>query len=88
MNSASRRPQGPAFPVRGVFAADPHNPPLPPPDAIASEFVDHTGRVIAYVWIVQDHHDSETVEIQWGWLDKKDPAPSASGDAYGPRLLK
>lgn len=85
--TASRRPYGPAFPTRGVFPVDPQNPPVPPPDAIASEFVDHTGRVIGFAWVVQEHHDKDTMVAQWAWLDAKDPSPSASGGVYGPKLM-
>jgi hypothetical protein len=87
MSIASRRPYGPAFPVRGVFPADPHNPPVPPPGAIATEIVDHTGRIICYAWVVKEHADAAATEIQWEYLDSRDPI-SASGASSGPRLMK
>lgn len=83
---ASSRPFGPAFPIRGVFPADPHNPPVPPPDAIATEIVDHDGRVICYAWVVRDHADVRMREVQWQWLDDHDPIRSFASSG-GPRLM-
>lgn len=85
MSAAPGRPHGPAFPFRGVFPADPHNPPIPPPDAIASELVDHRGRVIAYVWVIKEHHDKALAELQWDYLDQRDPIVSSG--ASGPKLM-
>jgi hypothetical protein len=86
VNTASSRPYGPAFPRRGVFACDPKNPPLPPLDADAVEICDHTGRVIAFVWVVGEHVDTALRELQHEYLDQKDPIDGEG--VSGPRLLK
>lgn len=75
--STSNRPTDP-FPQeptsqRGVFAADPLNPPVAPPGAIAAEFKDETGRTIMFAWVAPDHAGQRYCDEAWDWLDRHVP---------------
>lgn len=70
--------------TRGVFDADPLNPPPPPPEARAIEIVDSTGRTIAYSWVLREHDDEDTTSTAWAWLKKHDANPSS----VRPRLVR
>lgn len=56
---------------RGVFPADPLEPPAPPHDARAVKIKNSSGRIIAYGWTVAEHsHD--LANASWDWLDQHD----------------
>ncbi len=61
------------YSVRGCFVADPLHPPVPPVGAVAIETKDHTGRVIAYQWVIPEHADELLDRSTWEWLDMHDP---------------
>lgn len=66
-------PTPPSIPsFRGVYEADPENPPAPPPGAKAVEIKDRTGRVISYGWVVPEHADAWFTTIAWDYLDFRD----------------
>lgn len=78
------RPLGPAFPNRGVFAADPHRPPTPPPGAEASEIMAANGERIGWFWTSNTDPRIRELAMQmaYDYLDEADPVIS------GPRLVK
>lgn len=86
MSSVSQRPEGPAFPIRGVFPADPMQPPVPPPGWVAREIRDRFGTRMAWTMYPAALDDDDTMAALWAWLDRKD-APS--GDSFAsPRLVR
>lgn len=70
--------------VRGVFEANPLNPPTPPSDAKAVEIRDSSDHLIGYSWVIGEHADEHFYAVTWTYLDHRDPATPPSG----PRLLR
>ena len=59
---------------RGVFNADPLNPPPTPSGAHGLEIVDSSGRVIAFAWVLAEHANEQFFNTAWDWLDAHDHA--------------
>lgn len=73
MSTSNERSANPPQPARGVFSADPFNPPVPPPGALGAEFRDGHGNVIAWAWIAAEHAGPSYYEEAWAWLDAHVP---------------
>ena len=73
MSSVSRRPLGPAVDVRGVFPADPYNPPVPPAGWVAREIRDQWGAMQAWTMYPAAHDNETALAKLYDHLDVIDP---------------
>ena len=80
MSTQNERPTKLSQSARGVFSADPFNPPVPPPGALGAEFRDGDGNLIAWAWIAREHAGPRYFEEAWEWLEAH--APERANDRH------
>ena len=77
----------PTEPVRGVFVADPNQPPVPPPGARAVEMRGSQGEFIAWVMVPGEQADEFFYTRMWTYLSHRDPLPASEVSPVSLRLL-